>query len=268
MNPMLNIAIRAARKAGNIIAKGYERRDDIQAVAKSANDFVTNIDKASEAAIIDVIQKAYPDHTIITEESGALEGKESDVQWVIDPLDGTTNFIKGLPHFSVSIAVRVKGRTEVGVVYDPIRNELFTAVRGQGAKINELRLRAENTKRELQGTILATGFPFKKMSAMPTQFAMMSNLVNEGKVADFRRTGSAALDMCYVAANRVDGYFEMGVKAWDIAAGDLIAREAGCLVTDFEGGHSYLTSGNVVAAPARLVKEILNQIQPCLAVAR
>ncbi|SUB37616.1 inositol-1-monophosphatase [Avibacterium avium] len=264
MNPMLNIAIRAARKAGNIIAKGYERRDDIKRWQKVQMILLPILIKLPEAAIIDVIQKAYPDHTIITEESGALEGKESDVQWVIDPLDGTTNFIKGLPHFSVSIAVRVKGRTEVGVVYDPIRNELFTAVRGQGAKINELRLRAENTKRELQGAILATGFPFKKMSAMPTQFAMMSNLVNEGKVADFRRTGSAALDMCYVAANRVDGYFEMGVKAWDIAAGDLIAREAGCLVTDFEGGHSYLTSGNVVAAPARLVKEILNQIQLCL----
>lgn len=177
---MLNIAIRAARKAGNIIAKGYERRDDIQTVAKSTNDFVTNIDKASEAAIIDVIRKAYPDHTIITEESGALEGKDSDVQWVIDPLDGTTNFVKGLPHFAVSIAVRVKGRTEVGVVYDPIRNELFTASRGQGAKINELRLRAENIKRELQGIILATGFPFKKTTAMPTQFAIMNTLVSEG----------------------------------------------------------------------------------------
>lgn len=261
---MLNIAIRAARKAGNIIVKGYERRDDIQTVAKSTNDFVTNIDKASEVAIIDVIRKAYPDHTIITEESGALEGKDSDVQWVIDPLDGTTNFVKGLPHFAVSIAVRVKGRTEVGVVYDPIRNELFTASRGQGAKINELRLRAENTQRDLKGTVLATGFPFKKTTAMPTQFAIMNTLVSEGGVADFRRTGSAALDMCYVAANRVDGYFEMAIKAWDIAAGDLIAREAGCLVTDFDGGHSYLTSGNVVTAPARLVKEMLNKIQPCL----
>lgn len=262
MNPMLNIAIRAARKAGNIIVKGYERRNDIQVVAKSTNDFVTNIDKAAEEAIINVIRKSYPEHTIITEESGALEGKDSDIQWVIDPLDGTTNFIKGLPHFSVSIAIRVKGRTEVGVVYDPIRNELFTAVRGEGAKLNELRLRAENNKRDLKGTILATGFPFKKTSLMPTQFAIMTELMNE--VADFRRTGSAALDLCYVAASRVDAYFEMGIKAWDIAAGDLIAREAGCLISDFKGGHNYLTSGDIVAAPSRLVKEILNKIQPYL----
>ncbi|WP_373098939.1 MULTISPECIES: inositol-1-monophosphatase [Pasteurellaceae] len=261
MNPMLNIAIRAARRAGNIIAKGYERRDEIQTTSKGKNDFVTNIDKASEAAIIEVIKKSYPEHTIITEESGALEGKDSEVQWIIDPLDGTTNFIKGLPHFSVSIAIRVKGRTEVGVVYDPMRNELFTAVRGEGAKLNELRLRVDN-KRDLQGTVLVTGFPFKKPTLMPIHFAMMNSLISE--VADFRRTGSAALDLCYVAAGRVDGYFEMGVKAWDIAAGDLIVREAGGLVCDFNGGHNYLTAGHIVAAPPRLVKAILANIQPCL----
>ncbi|QLB13935.1 inositol monophosphatase [Bisgaardia hudsonensis] len=261
MNPMLNIAIRAARKAGNVIAKGYERRDEIQTITKSENDFVTNIDKASEAAIIEVIKASYPEHTIITEESGALQGKDNDTQWVIDPLDGTTNFVYGLPHFSVSIAIRVKGRTEVGVVYDPIRNELFTAVRGEGAKLNDIRLRVDN-KRELTGTILATGFPFKKKALMPTQFAMMSSLSAES--ADFRRTGSAALDLCYVAAKRVDGYFEMGIKAWDIAAGDLIVREAGGLVCDFNGNHNYLTDGHIVAASPRIVKEILNKIQPCL----
>ncbi len=261
MNPMLNIAIRAARKAGNVIAKGYERRDDLQTTLKSTNDYVTNIDKASEEAIIEVIRKSYSDHTIITEESGALEGKDSDIQWVIDPLDGTTNFVKGLPHFSVSIAIRVKGRTEVGVVYDPIRNELFTAVRGEGAKINDMRLRVEN-KRDLAGTVLTTGFPFKQTRLMPMQFAMMNNLIQD--CADFRRMGSAALDLCYVAAGRVDGYFEVGVKAWDIAAGDLIVREAGGLVCDFNGGHSYLTSGHLVAAAPRIVKEILNKIQPCL----
>ncbi|WP_075320963.1 inositol-1-monophosphatase [Histophilus somni] len=263
MNPMLNIAIRAARKAGNIIVKGYERRDEIQTMQKGRNDFVTNIDKASEVAIIEVVRKSYPEHTIITEESGAHEGQNNDIQWVIDPLDGTANFVKGLPHFAVSIAVRVKGRTEIGVVYDPIRNELFTAVRGEGAKINELRLRVDSSKRDLQGAILATGFPFKKPSLMPTQFAMMSNLAEN--VADFRRAGSAALDLCYVAANRVDGYFEMGVKPWDITAGDLILREAGGLVCDFYGGHKYFTDSHIVAATPRLVKEILNKIQPCLA---
>ena len=262
MNPMLNIAIRAARKAGNIIAKNYERRDDIVTMEKTKNDYVTNVDKASEEAIIEVIKKSYPDHTIITEESGALEGSDNDVQWVIDPLDGTTNFVKGLPHFSVSIAIRVKGRTEVGVVYDPIRNELFTAVRGEGAKLNEQRLRVEN-KRDLSGAVLATGFPFKQPKYMPMQFNMMQSLIEEA--ADFRRTGSAALDLCYVASGRLDGYFEYGIKAWDVAAGDLIVREAGGIVTDYNAGHSYLKAGHIVAAVPRVLKEMLNKIQPCLA---
>ncbi|MFC0309086.1 inositol-1-monophosphatase [Gallibacterium trehalosifermentans] len=261
MNPMLNIAIRAVRKAGNIVAKGFERRDDIQTNQKSTNDYVTNIDKAAEAAIIEIIRKSYPEHTIIAEESGASEGKESDIQWVIDPLDGTTNFVKGLPHFSISIAVRVKGRTEIAVVYDPIRNELFTAVRGEGAKLNEYRLRIDNSS-ELTGAILATGFPFKIKRYVPIHLNMVSALIED--CADFRRTGSAALDLCYVAAGRVDAYFEMGVKAWDCAAGDLIVREAGGLVTDFVGGHSYLTKGNIVAGSARITKQILAKLQPCL----
>ncbi|PJG85775.1 inositol-1-monophosphatase [Conservatibacter flavescens] len=261
MNPMLNIAIRAARKAGNIIAKGYERYADVQVLQKNPNDYVTNIDKEAEAAIIEIIRKSYPEHTIIGEESGAIEGQDQDVQWVIDPLDGTTNFMKGLPHFSISIAIRVKGRTEVGVVYDPIRNELFTAVRGEGAKLNDQRLRVDN-KTELTGAILATGFPFKQSKHMPMQFAMMNALIAD--CADFRRTGSAALDLCYVAAGRVDGFFEIGLKPWDCAAGDLMIREAGGIVCDYFGGHTYLTSGHIVAGAPRLVKDILNKIQPCI----
>lgn len=168
MHPMLNIAVRAARKAGNLIAKNYETPDAVEASQKGSNDFVTNVDKAAEAVIIDTIRKSYPQHTIITEESGELEGTDQDVQWVIDPLDGTTNFIKRLPHFAVSIAVRIKGRTEVAVVYDPMRNELFTATRGQGAQLNGYRLRG-STARDLDGTILATGFPFKANSTpLPT----------------------------------------------------------------------------------------------------
>ncbi|OOF39781.1 inositol monophosphatase [Rodentibacter mrazii] len=261
MNPMLNIAIRAARRAGNVIAKNYERRDTIETTQKGINDYVTNVDKLAEAEIIEIIRKSYPDHTIITEETGAIEGKESDIQWIIDPLDGTRNFMNGLPHFSVSIAIRVKNRTEVGVVYDPIRNELFTAVRGEGAKLNEVRLRVD-AKRELQGAILATGFPFKQPKLMPTQFAIMNVLIEN--IADFRRTGSAALDLCYVAASRVDGYFEMSTKAWDCAAGDLIVRETGGLVCDFEAGNGYLCSGNIIAAPPRVLKEMINKIRPCL----
>lgn len=168
MHPMLNIAVRAARKAGNLIAKNYETPDAVEASQKGSNDFVTNVDKAAEAVIIDTIRKSYPQHTIITEESGELEGTDQDVQWVIDPLDGTTNFIKRLPHFAVSIAVRIKGRTEVAVVYDPMRNELFTATRGQGAQLNGYRLRG-STARDLDGTILATASCSKQNSTpLPT----------------------------------------------------------------------------------------------------
>lgn len=178
MHPMLNIAVRAARKAGNLIAKNYETPDAVEASQKGSNDFVTNVDKAAEAVIIDTIRKSYPQHTIITEESGELEGTDQDVQWVIDPLDGTTNFIKRLPHFAVSIAVRIKGRTEVAVVYDPMRNELFTATRGQGAQLNGYRLRG-STARDLDGTILATGFPFKANSTpLPTSTSSANCLTN------------------------------------------------------------------------------------------
>ena len=170
------------------------------------------------------------------------------------PLDGTTNFIKRLPHFAVSIAVRIKGRTEVAVVYDPMRNELFTATRGQGAQLNGYRLRG-STARDLDGTIIATGFPFKAKQHAASYMKILGKMFTE--CADFRRTGSAALDLAYVAAARVDGYFEIGLKPWDFAAGELIAREAGALVCDFTGGHNYLATGNIVAGNPRVVKAML-----------
>ncbi|MDP8080402.1 inositol-1-monophosphatase [Phocoenobacter skyensis] len=263
MNPMLNIAIRAARKAGNIIIKGYEQSPkDTEVAQKGTNDYVTAIDKAAEQAIIETIHQSYPDHSVVGEESGLQVGKDSSVQWVIDPLDGTTNFVNRFPHFAVSIAIRENGVTTVGVVYDPIRNELFTGVRGEGAKLNEFRLRVNNN-RDLTGTILATGFPFKTPKHKSTHLNMIEALMNNG-VADLRRTGSAALDLCYVAAARVDGYFEIGLKPWDCAAGDLIVREAGALVTNFVGGTDYLTSGNIIAGNSRVVKETLNSIKPVL----
>ena len=234
MHPMLNIAVRAARKAGNLIAKNYETPDAVEASQKGSNDFVTNVDKAAEAVIIDTIRKSYPQHTIITEESGELEGTDQDVQWVIDPLDGTTNFIKRLPHFAVSIAVRIKGRTEVAVVYDPMRNELFTATRGQGAQLNGYRLRG-STARDLDGTILATGFPFKAKQYATTYINIVGKLFNE--CADFRR--------------------EIGLRPWDFAAGELLVREAGGIVSDFTGGHNYMLTGNIVAGNPRVVKAML-----------
>ena len=251
MHPMLNIAVRAARKAGNVIAKAYEQPESVEATQKGANDFVTNVDKAAEKVIIDTIKKSYPKHTIYGEECGEQLGEDQDVQWVIDPLDGTTNFIKRIPHFSVSIAVRIKGRTEVAVVYDPIRNELFTATRGSGAQLNGYRLRAGDAK-DLTGTVLATGFPFKAKQHTNAYMDIMKALF--AQCADMRRTGSAALDLAYVAAGRVDGFFEIGLKPWDTAAGELMVREAGGLVCDFVGGHNHLLTGNTVAGNPRVVR--------------
>ena len=258
MHPMLNIAVRAARKAGNLIAKYYETPDAVEASQKGSNDFVTNVDREAERLIIEIIRKSYPKHTIITEESGELAGEDQDVQWVIDPLDGTSNFIKRLPHFAVSIAVRIKGRTEVAVVYDPMRNELFTSSRGQGAQLNGYRLRG-SIARDLDGTVLATGFPFKMKQHAAAYMNILTKLFTQ--CADFRRTGSAALDLAYVAAGRVDGYFEIGLKPWDFAAGELLVREAGGLVTDFTGNHGYMHSGNIVAGNPRVVKAMLSSMR-------
>ncbi|WP_070970676.1 inositol-1-monophosphatase [Vibrio sonorensis] len=258
MHPMLNIAIRAARKAGNHIAKSLENAEKIESSQKGTNDFVTNVDKEAEALIIDVIKSSYPDHSIVAEENGLIEGKDNEVQWIIDPLDGTTNFVKGLPHFSVSIAVRIKGKTEVACVYDPMLNELFTAQRGSGAQLNNARIRVTPIK-DLQGAVLATGFPYKQKQHSESYLKILSSLFVE--CADFRRTGSAALDLCYVAAGRVDGFFELGLKPWDLAAGELIAREAGAIVTDFAGGTNYMTSGNIVSGSARGVKATLKHIR-------
>lgn len=258
MHPMLNIAFRAARKAGNLISKHYETPDTVEASQKGDNDFVTNIDREAERLIIDVIRKSYPQHGIISEESGELAGKDTDVQWIIDPLDGTINFIKRFPHFAVSIAVRIKGRTEVAVVYDPMRNELFTASRGQGAQLNGYRLRGSSA-RNLNGTILATGFPFKKKKHANNYITLVRKLFTQ--CADFRRTGSAALDLAYVAAGHVDGFFEIGLRLWDFAGGELLVREAGGLVTDFTGGHNHLLSGNIVAGNPRVVKAMLSAMR-------
>lgn len=258
MHPMLTIAVRAARKAGNLIAKHYETPDSVETTQKGTNDFVTNVDRDAEHMIIDVIRKSYPKHTIISEECGELEGEDKDVQWIIDPLDGTTNFVKRFPHFAVSIAVRIKGRTEVAVVYDPMRNELFTASRGQGAQLNGYRLRGTNAK-DLSGTILATGFPFKAKQHANSYINVIGKLFTE--CADFRRTGSAALDLAYVAAGRVDGFFEVALKPWDFAGGELLVRESGGVVTDFVGGHNHYSSGNIVAGNPRVVKGILNTMR-------
>jgi len=261
MHPMLNIAVRAARTGGNVISRAFEQVDKVEVESKGTNDFVTNIDIAAEEAIIETIRKSYPAHSIVGEETGVSEGSDSDFQWIIDPIDGTTNFVKGIPHFAVSIALKVKGKLDQAVIFDPIRGELFTASRGKGAQLNGFRIRVKQHK-ELTGAVLATGFPFKHKQHTAAYMNMFQAMFE--KTSDLRRAGSAALDLAYVAAGRVDGFFEIGLKPWDTAAGELLVIEAGGLVTDFTGGHNYSNSGNIVASSPRLLKEILKDIRPHL----
>jgi len=259
MHPMLNIAIRAARNAGNLIVRSLQHVDHLEITIKGLNDFVTDVDRLAEQEIINAIQKAYPDHAILAEESGT-QG-DSDTVWVIDPLDGTKNFLHGFPHYCVSIAIMVRGRIDHAVIYDPLRDELFTASRGDGAKLNDRRLRVTKRK-ELSGALLATAFPFKKPQHLDAYTATFSAVFPE--VADIRRTGSAALDLAYVAAGRLDGYWEIGLEKWDLAAGVLLIEEAGGVVTDFTGNDDYFNSGNLVVGNLRINKQILDKITPHL----
>lgn len=261
MHPMQTIAVRAARAAGQTIIRAFAELDKVEVTAKGVNDYVTNVDKEAEAAITYQIRKSYPDHTIIGEETGENKGENSDYVWIVDPLDGTNNFVKGIPHFAVSIAVQYKGKTEVAVVYDPIRDELFSAVRGKGAKFNDFRMRVSK-QNDLSNAIIATGFPFKAKQHTETYMKIFTEIFTQ--CADIRRAGSAALDLAYVAAGRVDGFFEIGLKPWDIAAGDLIVREAGGTVTDFTGNHGYMASGNIIAGSPKATSIIVKTARPLL----
>ncbi len=259
MHPMLNIAVRAARSAGNIIARYADQVDTLTITNKAPNDFVSSVDKHAEQAIINTILKAYPDHAILAEESGQHEGNE--YEWIIDPLDGTTNFLYGFPQFAVSIALRHKGRLDQAVVYDPLRDELFTASRGGGAQLNGRRLRVTNRK-GLHGALLGTGIPFRdsQMKWMDAYFEMMKALIPGS--AGIRRAGSAALDLAYVAAGRLDGFWELDLHVWDIAAGVLLIEEAGGLVSGLQGKPDHLETGHVIAANPRVFKAMLQTIQP------
>lgn len=263
MQPMLNIAIRAARKAGNLITSAMDQVDRLDVTEKSSNDFVTQVDRQAEESIISVLHEAYPNHNILAEETGDTQGKSggSDYQWIIDPLDGTTNFLHGFPQFAVSIGLKYKGRMEHAVIYDPTRQELFTASRGTGAKLNDRRLRVSNRK-GLKGALLGTGFPFKQQQDLDAYLGTFRALFP--MTAGIRRPGSAALDLAYVAAGRLDGFWEIGLNPWDMAAGSLLVQEAGGLVGDFSGGEDYLQTGNVVAGNPRVFKEMLQAIRPHL----
>ena len=259
MHPMLNVAINAARKAGNIIGRSLEHVDVLEVATKSKNDFVSEVDRRAEQAIIETLHKAYPHHGILAEESGSHAG--DDYEWVIDPLDGTTNFIHGFPQFAVSIALRHKGRLEQGVVYDPISQELYTASRGGGAQLNGRRIRVSK-RRGLEGALLGTGFPFKQQQHLDAYLGTFKALFTD--TAGIRRAGAASLDLAYVAAGRLDGFWEIGLSPWDMAAGVLLVQEAGGLVGDFAGGHDFLQTGNVVTGNPKVFKAILQNIRPHL----
>ncbi|MFP1682315.1 inositol-1-monophosphatase [Alloalcanivorax sp. C16-1] len=263
--PQVNIALRAARQAGTLIRRAAENSDPLKVDRKGANDFVTQVDKAAEARIIEVIRKAYPDHGILAEEGGEQPGRGdgADYLWVIDPLDGTTNFIHGFPQYAVSIALKIKGRVEHGVVYDPLREEEFTASRGRGAALNGRRLRVTG-RASLDGALIGTGFPFRKdqMAYLDAYMGMFRAIAEDA--AGLRRPGAAALDLAWLAAGRTDGFFELGLQEWDMAAGTLLITEAGGLVGDLVGGHNHLSRGNLVAGTPKVFKGLLQKIKPHL----
>lgn len=259
MHPMLNTAVKAARRAGQIINRASLDLDALTVKNKGHNDFVSEVDRAAEQAIISILLEAYPSHGILAEESGT-QG-DSEFQWIIDPLDGTTNFLHGFPQYAVSIAMMHKGVLTHGVVYDPSRNDLFTASRGAGAFLNDRRIRV--SKREnLKDALIGTGFPFREFSHMDAYLGMFRDLAQ--KTAGIRRPGSAALDLAYTAAGRFDGFWEIGLNIWDIAAGALLIQEAGGLVGDFKGEQDYLKTGNTLAGNPRIFAQLLQVIAPHL----
>ncbi|MCB1924215.1 MAG: inositol monophosphatase [Gammaproteobacteria bacterium] len=257
MNPTTTIAVRAARQAGSIIMRSFGRADTLTVSEKQSNDFVSEVDRNAEQAIIGVIRKAYPGHAILAEESGS-HGKD-EFLWIIDPLDGTTNYLHGFPQFSISIALSHRGKLENAVVYDPLRDEMYTAARGAGALLNDRRLRVSEQK-GFKGALLGTGIPYRNQRYMDAYLAMLKDLAKES--AGIRRPGSAALDFAYVAAGRLDGFWELGLSAWDFAAGALLVQEAGGVVSDIRGGSRHLETGNVIAAGVRLHREMVDLIRP------
>jgi myo-inositol-1(or 4)-monophosphatase len=249
-HPMLNVAVKAARAAGAIINRAALDVEAVRISQKQVNDFVTEVDQASEAIIIQTLLEAYPGHGILAEESGSEHGaKDSEFVWIIDPLDGTTNFIHGFPFYCVSIALAVKGRIEQAVVYDPTRNDLFTATRGRGAYLNDRRLRVSRRVR-LGECLISTGFPFRPGDNFKEYMSMMGDVMQ--RTAGIRRPGAAALDLAYVAAGYTDGFFEKGLSPWDAAAGSLLVTEAGGLIGNLSGEADFLDQKECLAANPKI----------------
>ena len=259
MHPTLNIAVKAARRAGGIINRASRDVEQIKVSAKRDKDFVTEVDKAAEEAIIGVLKEAYPDHAILAEESGA--SGDSEHVWIIDPLDGTTNFIHGFPQYAVSIAQAHKGVLQHAVVYDPNRNELFTASKGAGAYLNERRIRVSK-RVKLNEVLVGTGFPFRYFEHVDAYLGIFRDMMH--KTAGVRRPGAAALDLAWVAAGRIDGFWEIGLSPWDMAGGALLLTEAGGLIGDLSGEQNYLETGNIVGGNPKVFAQLLQIIAPHL----
>ena len=260
MEPMLKIALNAARKAGLILENAFERLDLVAVEKKGQNDFVSEVDRKSEKEIIYHLSKSYPDHKFIGEESGASGPKDSDYEWIIDPLDGTTNFLHGIPHFAISIACKYKGKLEHAVVLDPIKREEFTASRGKGAMLNGRRIRVSK-RLGMDGALIGTGVPFNGYAFNNIDPYLDCLKEIAGQTAGVRRPGSAALDLAYVAAGRFDGFWEMNLKEWDMAAGVLLVAESGGLLCDFKGGNEYLDHGDIVCGTPKVFKPLLQIVE-------
>jgi len=254
---MLNIAVRAARRAGSIINRAALGGEALVVKTKRANDFVTQVDRAAEEAIIEIVRKAYPDHGFLAEESGATS-KDAEYRWIIDPLDGTTNFIHAFPQYCVSIGIEHRGALAHAVIYDPLKNELFTASKGRGAFLNDRRVRVSKCTR-LQDALIGTGFPFKEVSRLERYGRQLERFMRVA--AGVRRAGAAALDLAYVACGRLDGFWELGLSPWDMAAGALLIQEAGGLVGDLEGEAGFLERGDICAGTPKIFPALLEALR-------
>jgi myo-inositol-1(or 4)-monophosphatase len=260
MHPMLTTAVKAARRAGNIISRGARDLDLLTVTTKGPKDFVSEVDRAAEAAIVETLHAAYPDHAVLAEEGTARDRNAgAEHVWIIDPLDGTTNFLHGFPQYCVSIALAHRNVVTQGVIYDPVRNDLFTATRGRGAFLNDRRIRVSR-RAHLREALVGTGFPFRDGSYLDSYLRMMKVMIQQ--TAGLRRPGAAALDLAYVAAGFYDGFFEIGLNPWDVAAGSLLVLEAGGLIGDLGGVGDYLHGGEVIAATPKIFAQMVQTLAP------
>ncbi len=254
MHALLNVAVMAARRAGAVLIRNLPKLEKLKVEQKGYNDYVSEADHAAERAVIGIIRKHYPEHAILAEESGAQGDADADTVWIIDPLDGTTNYLHGFPVFCISIGVEVKGRMSHAVVYDPLRDELFTATRGNGAQLDDHKIRVSGQK-ELERALVGTGFPVRQAdSEMDPYLGMLGKVVKN--TSGVRRPGAAALDLCYVAAGRLDAFWETGLARWDMAAGALIIREAGGIVSGLDGSENYLATGHILCGTPKIYKDL------------